>query len=143
MDQLSKPLGAATAVPQPVSSSSREGSGATALRARQGAPAAPAPELVEACREASLRGARVEGIDCAAVLQQADAPVSQPSGEGVLLQMFGQRANVTTPDATASAATVNADAVARQLSTGNTQGNGAAEIAVRQQRDAPPPNRPR
>ncbi len=142
MDQLSKPLGAATAVPQPVSASSREGSGNTALRARQGTPTAPAPEVVEACREASLRGARIEGIDCTAVLQQADTRASQPSGEGVLLNMVGQRANVTTPDANASAGNVNADSVARQLSTGNTQGNGAAEIAVRQ-REAPPANRPR
>ena len=81
-------------------------------------------------------------MDCRAILQQADAQASQPSGEGVLLELFGQRANITGPDTSATAESVDADAVARQLSTGNAQGNGAGEIAARR-RDAPPPNRPR
>jgi hypothetical protein len=137
VDQLSKPLGSATAVKPPVSASSREGTGSTALSA-----ASAAPQVVQACREAGLRGTRIEGVDCAAILQQADARASQPSGEGALLQMFGQRANVTGVGNNVPAAGVDADAVARQLSTGNAQGAGAAEIASRQ-RQAPPPNRPR
>ena len=123
-------------MPPPVSASSREGTGSTALRA-----ASAAPEVIQACRDAGLKGTRIEGVDCAAILQQADARASQPSGEGALLQMFGQRANVTGVG-NAPAATVDADAVARQLSTGNAQGAGAAEIAARQ-REAPPPDRPR
>ena len=112
------------------------------MRAAPAAPAAPAPEVVEACREAGLRGAALEGVDCGTILQQADAQASQPSGEGALLELFGQRANVTGVGNSVPAAGVDADAVARQLSTGNTQGAGAAEIAARQ-REAPPANRPR
>lgn len=113
------------------------------MRATRAAPAAPAPEVVEACREAGLRGASVAGVDCGTILQQADAQASQPSGEGALLQqIFGRRANVTGVGGNVPGASVDADAVARQLSTGNAQGAGAAEIASRQ-REAPPPNRPR
>jgi len=142
IDQLSRPLGSASAVPPPVSASSREGTGSTALRASPAAPAAPAPEVVDACREAGLRGAQVAGVDCAAILQQADARAAQPSGEGALLQLFGQRANVTGVGNTQPTVSVDADAVARQLSTGNAQGANAGQIATRQ-REAPPPNRPR
>jgi hypothetical protein len=99
--------------------------------------------VVQACREAGLRGTQIEGVDCAAILQQAEARASEPSGEGALLQqIFGRRANVTGVGGNVPAASVDADAVARQLSTGNAQGAGAAEIAARQ-REAPPPNRPR
>ena len=138
VDQLSRPLGSASAVPPPVSASSREGTGSTALR-----PAGAAPEVVQSCREAGLRGTEIKGVDCAAILQQAEALASQPSGEGALLQqIFRRGANVTGVGGNAPAAGVDADAVARQLSTGNAQGAGAAEIAARQ-REAPPPNRPR
>jgi hypothetical protein len=137
IDQLSRPLGSASAVPPPVSASSREGTGSTALR-----PAGAAPEVVQACRDAGLRGTQIKGVDCAAILQQAEALASQLSGEGTLLEMFGRRGNVTGVGGNVPAAGVDADAVARQLSTGNAQGAGAAEVAARQ-RDAPPPNRPR
>lgn len=138
VDQLSRPLGSAAAVPPPVSASSREGSGSTALRA-----ANSAPEVVQACRQAALRGTPIDGVDCGAILQQADARAAEPTGEGALLQqIFGRRANVTGVGNNVPASGVDADAVARQLSTGNAQGAGAAEIANRQ-RQAPPPNRPR
>jgi len=88
-----------------------------------------------------LRGAGVEGADCGAVLQAVDARASQPSGEGVLLGLTGQRTNNAAPDTGRSGATVDADAVARQLSTGNAQGNSAGEIV--RNREAPPANRPR
>ena len=84
----------------------------------------------------------MEGVDCGTVLQQAEAQGPRRSGEGNLLEMFGQRANVTGVGNNVPATGADADAVARQLSTGNTQGAGAAEIAARQ-REAPPPNRPR
>jgi hypothetical protein len=83
----------------------------------------------------------LNGVDCAAILQSADARASQPSGEGALLGMTGQRVNNAAQDTGRSAATVDADAVARQLSTGNAQGTAAGEIV--RSREAPPPNRPR
>jgi hypothetical protein len=140
VNQLSRPLLSPAPAPQPVSSSSREGSGSGALTANAGASAAAPPEVIQACREAGLRGAGVAGVDCGAVLQAANARASQPSGEGVLLGLTGQRANNAAPDANRSAATVDADAVARQLSTGNAQGNSGEII---RSREAPPPNRPR
>lgn len=140
VNQLSRPLLSPAPAPQPVSSSSREGSGRGALTANPGS-SAPPPELVQACREAGLRGAGVEGADCGAVLQAVDARASQPSGEGVLLGLTGQRTNNAAPDTGRSGATVDADAVARQLSTGNAQGNSAGEIV--RNREAPPANRPR
>lgn len=142
VDQLSRPLTSASASPQPVSSSSREAGRGGLRTGAQGASTAPAPEVVEACREAGLRGGQVKGVDCAAILQAADAQLSQPSGEGTLLQMFGQRANVTGAQANRPVAGTDADAVARQLSSGDPQGNGAAGVAIRN-RDAPPPSRPR
>jgi hypothetical protein len=141
VNQLSRPLLSPAPAPQPVSSSSREGSGAGALTANAGASAAAPPEVVQACREVGLRGTGVAGVDCGAILQAADARASQPSSEGVLLGLTGQRTNNAAPDTSRSAATVDADAVARQLSTGNAQGNSAGEIV--RSREAPPANRPR
>jgi hypothetical protein len=142
VDQLSRPLTSASASPQPVSSSSRAATDPTGLKASaQSAPAEPTAEVVDACRRERIRGRQVEGTECAAILAVVNSQPPQPSGEGVLLQMFGQRANVTGGEANASAATTDADAVARQLSTGDPQGSGAAGAIMR--RDAPPPNAPR
>ena len=141
IDQLSRPHGAASAIPQPVSSSSRaapavEGSG------RSG----PSEELVRACREAALRGVALQGADCAAILQSAEAQGPQASGEGTLLQMFGRNPNVSGGSSARGTGATGADAVARQLSTGDGQGAAASDAAAgvaARQRVAPPPRPPR
>lgn len=113
----------------------REGGGAVAI----------APEIVEACRKAREEDRPApDGIDCLAVAQAlGEAPPA--TAEGSLLQLFGQSGNVTGAPAAQAGGSVNADAVARQLSTGEVQGgsaDGAAAIVGRE-RAAPPPNSPR
>lgn len=74
---------------------------------------------------------------------QALAQASAPStAESSLLELFGQRGNVTGAPEVQSSASTNADTVARQVSTGEVQGNGAAAIVARE-RASPPPSSPR
>jgi hypothetical protein len=104
-----------------------------------------APEVIEACRQAQAEDRRPpEGIDCMAAMQAA-AAAPAATAEGSLLQLFGQSANVTGPPSSQAGGSVNADAVARQLSTGDFQpgsADGAAAVAGRE-RAAPAPNSPR
>ena len=109
------------------------------------APAIP-PETIEACRKAQAEDrAPPPGLDCVAALQPAAAAAPDRSAEGSLLELFGQRADITGPPTTQNGGTVDADAVARQLSTGDVQagaGSGVAAVIGRE-RAAPPPNPPR
>ncbi len=147
MDQISKPRASVAPVPQPVASSSRatpgtepEAGGAQGQRRSN----APPAQLVELCRNAGLSGgATPDGLNCARVLEEAEGRAAQPNGEGVLLEMLGQSSSVTGP-APVEQQSVDADAVARQLSTGAVPGGSGSDAAgaiVR--RDAPPPNQPR
>ncbi len=100
-----------------------------------------APEIVEACRQAQAEDRPApNGVDCLAVAQASPAPTV--TAEAALLPLVGQAGNVTGAPDVQSGAFANADAVARQLSTGDIQAgaaNGAAAIAGRE-RGAPPPN---
>lgn len=147
VDQISKPRATVAPIPQPVASSSRAipgSAGAEALATPRRGDGAPASQLVEICREAGLRGASPEGLNCAAILEEAATQAPRPTGEGALLQLFGQRANVTGP-APAEQGAADADAVARQLSSGAVQGASGSQAAgvVARQREAPPASRPR
>ena len=112
---------------------------------RERAAQAVPPEIVEACRKAQAEDRRApDGVDCLAVAQ-ALAQAAPVTAEGALLPLFGQSSNVTGAPAVQGNPFANADAVARQLATGDIQAgaaNGAAAIAGRE-RAAPPPNSPR
>jgi len=102
-----------------------------------------APEVIEACRAAQAEDRQPPaGVDCIAAMQASAEAQPDPSAEGSLLEMFGQSGNVTGAPASASAASsVNADNVARQVSTGDVSGSAAGIVA--RERVAPPPNNPR
>ena len=99
--------------------------------------AAAAPHQIEACRNAQITGVRVEGLNCTAIMRQ-ETPAAA-GGEGTLLELFGQAGSLSglSPDA-APVEAVDADAVARQLATGNAQ-DGTAAGAVVQDRAPPQP----
>jgi hypothetical protein len=107
------------------------------------APPAVPPEVVEACRAALAEDrAPPPDVDCAVALRTADAAPA-PDAEGSLMALFGIRGVNTGAPATAQAGnSVDADNVARQLSSGDVQGSGAAAIVARE-RAAPPPSSPR
>jgi hypothetical protein len=111
-----------------------------------GARVSVAPEIVEACRKAQAEDRPApDGIDCLAVAQTLAKQSTQLTAEAALLPLFGQQGDVTGAQTAQAGSSVNADAVARQLSTGDVQastGNGAAAIVGRE-RDAPAPNNPR
>ena len=111
-----------------------------------GARAAVAPEIVEACRRAQAEDRPApEGIDCLAAAQALGEVANAVTAESALLPLFGQQGNVTGAQAAQTGPSVDADAVARQLSTGDVQantGNGAAAVIGRE-RVSPPPNNPR
>lgn len=111
-------------------------------------PVAPTPSPdVLACRDALAEDREPpEGVDCLAVLQQyaeAEQAAAPPrSGEGNLLEIFyGQSSEVTNAPALQSGPGLNADAVARQLSTGDVQANPGSDAAIGaiRQRGGPPP----
>lgn len=139
VDQISRPRPSASAIPQPVSSGSRS-VGSADLVQRAEAAAGPSQEEIDVCRAASVQGVQLKGLDCASILEQAAARQARPSGEGVLLGVLGQRATLTTQEETRSGGTVDADSVARQLSTGGVQGNAAEVVATI--RNNPPPGSP-
>jgi hypothetical protein len=105
-----------------------------------------APEVIAACRAAQAEDRPPpDGIDCIAALQALAQAAAPTTAEGQLLELFGQRGNVTGPTNLQADSSANADAAARQLATGNVDpiaGNGAAAIVGRQ-RAAPPPTSPR
>lgn len=114
---------------------------------RQGTPPRVAPEVVQACRAAQAQDRPPpKGVDCLGALQAAAEPQEvESTAESSLLQMFGRRGNVTGGGDQRSRSSVNADAVARQLSTGDVQpssGDAAAGVVARE-RGAPanPPPR--
>ena len=75
----------------------------------------------------------------AAMQVMTEAPVA--TAESSLLELFGQSGNITVAPAQ-SASSTNADAVARDLSTGDIQNNVTAGAIVRE-RVEPPPSSPR
>jgi hypothetical protein len=80
-----------------------------------------------------------------AAMQALAKAQPQATAESSLLELFGRNGNVTGTTDSGSRSTVNADAVARQLSTGDVQpasGDTAAGVAARE-RGAPPANQPR
>jgi hypothetical protein len=146
IEQISPRSGAATAV-RVVPVRGGQSSRAIAETPREGgARATVAPEIVEACRKAQAEDRRApEGIDCLAVAQALAQSPNAVTAEAALLPLFGQQGNVTGAQATQTRPSVDADAVARQLSTGDVQtttGNGAAAVIGRE-RVSPPPNNPR
>jgi hypothetical protein len=146
VDQISRGRTTVAPIPQPVASSSRAALGSDGRLAEGGsrdASVGPAPQLVEICRDAALRGGNPEGLDCRRILQEAEDQTVQPNGEGVLLEMLGQSANVTGAGRVEQSSG-DADSVARQLSTGAVPGSSANEAAgIVARRDAPPAGQPR
>jgi hypothetical protein len=104
------------------------------------------PEVIAACRAAQAEDRPPpNGINCIAALQALSQAAAPRTAEGQLLELFGQRGNITQSTSLQSDVSANADAAARQLATGNVDpvgGNGAAVIVGRQ-RAAPPPTSPR
>jgi hypothetical protein len=116
--------------------------------AREAVPAAVSQQVVDACIKAQTED-RVapEGVDCATALRRtAPAAPTAASAEGSLLELFGQRADITGSPVTSEVGSANADAVARQLSSGDVQamtGSGAAGAVGRDRAGAPPTTSPR
>lgn len=113
---------------------------------RQSAAPRISPEVVEACRAAQEQDRPApDGVDCIAALQAAaEAQQSGSTAESSLLQMFGQGGNMTGGANQRSRSSANADAVARQLSTGDVQpssGDAAAGVIARER--GAPANPPR
>ena len=104
-------------------------------------PAVSAATL-EACRAAQVEDrAAPKGIDCIAAMQaRAQAP-QPPTAEGVLLQLLGQRADLTGAFSANVIGSTNADVAARQLATGDVQPDsvGGAAAVIARQRIAPTP----
>lgn len=101
-------------------------------------------EDVESCREAELgTGAAPDGVDCAAILKQVAEARLAASAEGSLLSLLGQNNSVTTRPSSSRNGSVDADAVARELSSGDIQAGStsmeAAGIVARQRGTTPPP----
>ncbi len=84
-----------------------------------------------------------EGIDCMAVAQALAQAAPEASAEGSLLGLLGQSGNVTGEPASRTRTSIDADAVARQLSAGDVQPGSGAAGAIARDRGAPPPNSPR
>lgn len=111
-----------------------------------GAAPAIAPEVIEACRKAQAEDRPApEGVDCLAAAEALGQAPAQTTAEAALLPLFGQNSNVTGAPAGPVAGSADADAVARQLSTGGVQAGGAngAAAIIGRERAAPPPNAPR
>lgn len=126
-------------VPQGTSSATRQ---TTNVRPRDPAPASPIPlATIEACRGAALGNSPPAGIDCAEIARQLQAENRQ-TAEGTLLTLFGQQSNVTQPRPVRSTNGSDANAVARDIANGATQGDAAA-IAAQQRGGAPPSGGPR
>lgn len=145
VDQIS-PRSAAAAVARVAPVRGAKSSSRVAETPREGGTkASVAPEVVEACRKARAEDrSAVNGIDCLTVVQP-DTQARAVTAEAALLPLFGQNGDITGVQATQTTPSVNADAVARQLSTGDVQAgvaNGAAAVVGRE-RGAPPPNSPR
>ncbi len=110
-----------------------------------GAGAVVPPEMIEACRKAQAEDRPAPaGMDCLAVAQALAQPASL-TAEAALLPLFGQSGDVTGTRTSQAGPSVNADDVARRLSTGEVQGLAADGVAaiVGRERAAPPPNSPR
>ena len=146
VEQISpRPAAASAARVAPV----RGGRSSTALSEtlrEGGARATVAPEIVEACRKAQAEDRPApDGIDCLAVAQALAQAPNKVTAEAALLPLFGQNGDVTGTRAAQTGPTVDADDVARQLSTGDVQAgtaNGAAAVVGRE-RVTPPTNNPR
>lgn len=122
----------------------RGGSSSASAREAQRAVRAPAvpPEIVEACRQAQAEDrSPPAGVDCIAAMQAANEPPAA-TAESSLLALFGQPGNVTNISQEQAGSSVNADNVARDLSSGAVPGSGAAGAVARDQA-APPPSSPR
>jgi hypothetical protein len=105
---------------------------------------AVAPELVEACRRSQAGDQSApEGVDCMAALQETSRPVQVTTAEGSLLELFGQPGSVTTVATASSGPSIDANTVARDLSTGDVQSTGVAAVLARDRAATPPPSSPR
>ena len=105
-----------------------------------------APEVIEACRAAQAEDRPPpKGVDCMGAMQALAEAQPHSTAESSLLELFGQRGNVTGAANARANSSANADAVARQLSTGDVQPSSAdsAAGAVARGRGAPPANPPR
>ena len=142
VDQIPSASSSSTVRVQPVSGASSSSSAQPERPVAESMPSAP-NELVEACRAAQNEDRPgPEGVDCVAVLQTPDAVEPGLTAEGSLLELFGQRSNVTGSAGNSVSTATSADAVARQISTGDFQaGSEAAAVAARE-RAAPPSDSP-
>lgn len=107
------------------------------------APSVP-PEIVEACRRAMAEDRPApDGIDCMAVAQALAQAAPEASAEGSLLGLLGQSANVTGEPSNRARTSIDADAVARQLSAGDVQPGSGAAGAIARDRAPPSSGSPR
>ena len=102
---------------------------------------AVSPAALEACRAAQAADrASPKGVDCIGAMQ-ARAPASQQStAEGTLLQLLGQRSDLTGTLSGDLNGSPNADVAARELATGQVQydsAGGAAAVIARQRATLP------
>jgi hypothetical protein len=96
---------------------------------------------MEACRAAQAEDRRPpEGVDCTGAMQAMAQAQPVQTAEGSLLQLFGQSGDVTGASVSRSTDSVDADNVARQLSTGEVPGSatGTAAGIIARDRVAPP-----
>ena len=146
IEQIS-PRAAAAAAVRVAPVRGAKSSAAVEERAREGGAApAIAPEVVEACRRAQAEDRRApEGVNCLAAIESLGQAQAQPTAEAALLPLFGQNSNVTGAPPGQAGGSADAEAVARQLSTGDVQPGGASGVAaiIGRDRAAPPPNAPR
>jgi hypothetical protein len=146
IEQITAKPSVATAVRvAPVRGATSSTAGPETAREGGAAPSVP-PEVIEACRQAQAEDRPApEGVNCLAAAEALGQAPAQLTAEAALLPLFGQNSNVTGAPAEQVAGSTNADAVARQLSTGDVQAGGAngAAAAIGRDRAAPPPNSPR
>jgi hypothetical protein len=142
VEQIPQPR-AGPAVPQQVPAAQSSRSAEPALRGDVlGAATELPPKSIEICIQAALRGVSSVGLDCDLILEQTRTNAPRPSAESALVGGRGEQ--VEAPNArleNGASRLPSADAVARQLATGEVQGTGnAAGILAR---GAPPPGGPR
>ena len=148
VQQLTLPRGVSAAVARPEAARLPQvrGTRGSSATTREGGPQPAIPltqQMIDICRDAQSGGVAPEGVDCGAVLRAMAQAVAETTAEGSLLTILGQNRTVTVAN-TQQGGLVDADAVARQLSTGDIQDTssmGAAGVVLRQQ-SAPPPTAP-
>lgn len=141
VEQIPAPRLAATIRVQAIRGGSSSSSAARPPEPEVNARPAVSQEVIEACQTAQREDRRApEGINCSEVLENFADAVPEPTAEGALLGLLGQRSNITGVNSSRTADATNADAVARQISTGDVQAGSGAAAVVARGRTAPPPN---